>query len=388
MSMDGGFGLGDGAPASMPTSGLGMDSNPHTPSYGVRGPGDYYDLLQDDEEQHGESAQEVDEEPEQKTVKREKRQSAKDFARDIADGRAEHDDDAIDEKEKVTRPEKQAKDAKPEKVDENTFKRLKNAVPALQRQNQELREQIKTQAESIRNEVRASLQEEIRSWFTKNPNEVIETVLSLNNIDKGKFHRDEFTKALEFEQMPEEQKQILRENERLRQRQAEIERREQEAEARARQQEEYQKQQAEAQTLAQTAQIMTKFCDTYGLDKANPQVYHRILDTLQGFYQGLDRNDPLFAQATDEDLAEFYREGSYKETVYNLKNLNPQSLEGKPYADELVAAILSAAKVLAKKGGAVMPKMQSERMVSRAAHNPKDTGPMTMDKLLRELSEN
>jgi len=284
----------------------------------------------------------------------------------------------------VSNEEQTAKTESKDKEQDTEFKRLKNAVPALQRQVQEYRNKLnQINPEAIEKQTLAKVQDEIAKWFTNNPDEVIEHALRAKGVDPTQFYRDKFLSVAEFEQKSDEEKRAIMAEREHKQKLTQAEQRLQEYEKREAQIRQQQEQQEKAKFRSDSLQFVAKYCQENGLPYDNPVKVARVVEKLIEGLERAEAGDPRYAGFDETKVAKFYKEDSWKEQVYDMKNINWDDVKNLPEAPEFVEACQRfLKKALGESGGTVK---RPSRNISPASSSNNRWGNFINESQLREL---
>lgn len=257
----------------------------------------------------------------------------------------------VDE-EQVAKPDPKSKEQDLE------FKRLKNAVPALQRQVQEYRNKLNEfNPEAIEKQTLAKVQDEIAKWFTTNPDEVIEHALRAKGVDPTQFYRDKFLSVAEFEQKPEDEKRAIMAEREHKQKLTQAEQRLQQYEKKEAEIRQQQEQQERAKFRSDSLQFVAKYCQENGLPHDNPIKVARVVEQLIEGLEKAQSGDPRYAGFDETKVAKFYKEASWKEQVYDMQHLEWDDIKDLPEAQDFVANCQRIIKkALGSNGGGTMKR--------------------------------
>jgi hypothetical protein len=265
-------------------------------------------------------------------------------------------------------PDTQAK-AKQEKSKEpdisTEFKRLKNAVPALQRQVQEYQNQLKQiNPDAIKQETFKEIQAELADWFKNNPDEVIAQALKVRGVDKNQYFRDKFLEIAEFEQKSDGEKQAI-----LAQRDYQDKLQAAEQRIKSFEQQEQQKQQVQQKTeranfRSNVLQFVAKFCDENGLPSNSPMKVVRVVESIVRAAEAAKAGDPEFAELTDHKIAKFYHDASWDEMLLDIQHAKWSTIKQRPDATKLLESFQRIMKEKAAEEGTSVVKRPTKKLVA------------------------
>lgn len=254
------------------------------------------------------------------------------------------------------------------------LKRLKNAVPALQRKLQEYENRFKDfNPETIEKQIHQKTAQEITDWFRNHPDEVISQVLKIRGEDPNQFYRDKFLKIAEFEQKSDVEKQAIMAEQSAQNELAAMRERLQQFEGKEKQAQEEQQKQERANFRTKTLQFVAKFCEDNGLPSNSPLKVVRVVESILRAAKDA-KDDPSTAAFDENTIAKFYHDASWEEQLLDIQHIKWSQIKDRPDSDKLIEACKRIIKEKAKADGTAIIDRPTKKLFTSDNGGPSTWG--------------
>lgn len=267
--------------------------------------------------------------------------------------------------------EEESNESEEVKSKEVELKRLKNAVPALQRKTSELLNQNKVlqqrlqEAIESQKEIAKKVAREVWNGVVENFDEIEKEVYQKKGKSYEDALREKFVRQVQFDNLPEEQKQLYLENQELKQRQKQFEMQQRKYQEEIEREEKLIEAKNKQAKFASAAQYVGGLLKKFNVPEDDPHATKELLQTLIDIGEHA-KSDDVFAHVSDEDIARYYSDGRINRTIKMLDGLEWGTIKDKPESKKFLSnikRILEAA--YQSSGGKTIQRSENKSFVSQ-----------------------